>query len=58
MESTADTAYIEAVRALFVAEKDPMRAFGVKAIYDGLEECCDLCEHAADVIESAVMNNT
>ena len=58
MESEADAAYIEAVRALFVTEKEPMRAFGVKAIYDCLEECCDLCEHAADVIESTVMNNT
>lgn len=58
MESTADSAYIEAVRELFLTEKDALRAIGVKAIYDSLEGCCDLCEHAADVIESAVMNNT
>ncbi len=58
MESRADHAYIEAVRALFVSEQNPKQAFGVKAIYDSLESCCDLCEHAADVMENVVMNNT
>ena len=58
MESEADDAYIEAVHALFVNETDPVKTFGVKAIYDSLEDCCDLCEHAADVMENVVMNNT
>ncbi len=56
MESQADDVYIEAVRALFVNGESS--AFGVKAIYDSLESCCDLCEHAADVMESVIMNNT
>ena len=58
LESEADEAYVEAMHALFAVEKDPIRAFGVKEIYDSLESCCDLCEHAADVIENTVMNNT
>lgn len=58
MEGQADDVYIEAVRALFVSEENSMHAFGVKAIYDSLESCCDLCEHAADVMESVIMNNT
>ncbi len=58
MEGKADEAYIEATRALFISEKEPLRAMGVKAVYDGLESCCDLCEHAADVMENVVMNNT
>lgn len=58
IESEADEAYVEAMHALFSLEKDPLRAFGVKEIYDSLESCCDLCEHAADVIENTVMNNT
>lgn len=31
---------------------------GSKAVYDSLENCCDLCEHAADVIEQIIMKNT
>ena len=58
MESEADAVYIEAVRALFEEESDSLSVMGAKAVYDSLESCCDLCEHAADVIESAVMNNT
>ena len=58
MESRADSAYIEALRELFTSEKDPIRVLGVKAIYDSLESCCDLCEHAADVMENVAMNNT
>lgn len=58
VESEADEVYIEAVRALFAGEENSSHAFGVKAIYDSLESCCDLCEHAADVMESVIMNNT
>ncbi len=58
LESESDAAYIEATRQLFTTEKDPIALIGVKSIYDRLESCCDLCEHAADVIENTVMNNT
>lgn len=58
LESESDAAYIEATRRLYTTEKDPIALLGVKAIYDSLESCCDLCEHATDVIENTVMNNT
>ena len=57
-ESKADAIYMEAMRKLFNnAAVEPMYALGVKAVYDALESCCDLCEHAADVMEGVVMNN-
>ena len=31
---------------------------GTKAVYEGLESCCDLCEHVADVIEQVIIKNT
>ena len=31
---------------------------GSKAIYESLENCCDLCEHASDVIEQIIIKNT
>ncbi len=57
-EGKADSVYIEAMHELFAKPFDPKRAVGIKEIYNSLELCCDLCEHAADVIENAVMNNT
>ena len=58
IESEADQAYLEAVRSLFTTEQTPLTRFGIKAIYDALESCCDFCERAADVIENVVMKNT
>ena len=58
IESEADCVYIEALRALFTSGDEPLRILGVREIYHGLETCCDLCEHAADVIENTVMKNT
>lgn len=58
VESEADEAYLQAVRALFSVEQTPMACYGIKAVYDSLELCCDLCERAADVIENVVMKNT
>lgn len=58
MESKADSQYIEAMHELFSDAGEATHIMGVKAVYDALEHCCDLCEHAADVIENAVMNNT
>ena len=58
IEGEADDAYLEGVHALFTAEQSPMALYGVKAVYDALESCCDLCERAADVIENVVMKNT
>ena len=56
-ESRADAVYTEAMHSLFAAGQDPLWVMGVKAVYDGLESCCDMCEQAADVMESVVMGN-
>ena len=58
IESEADGVYTEALRALFTSGEEPLIILGVREIYHGLESCCDLCEHAADVIENTVMKNT
>ena len=58
LESEADEIYIEAMRALTTSGQDATTIIGVREIYDCLENCCDLCEHAADVIENTVMKNT
>lgn len=58
MESRADAAYVEAIHSLFGTETDPRTLMAGKAIFDCLEDCCDLCEHAADVIDQIIIKNT
>lgn len=58
IEGEGDAAFAEAIRALFGSESDCRTLIGAKAIYEGLENCCDLCEHAADVIEQIIVKNT
>lgn len=59
IETEADGVYIEAVHTLFGREDiDSKTLFGIKDIYYSLENCCDLCEHATDVIEQIIIKNT
>lgn len=58
IEIEADGVYMEAIYALFGSELDGKALLGAKAVYEGLENCCDLCEHAADVIEQVIIKNT
>ena len=58
IEEEADAAYTEAIHNLFASETEAKVLIGSKAIYESLENCCDLCEHAADVIAQIIIKNT
>lgn len=58
IEIEADTVYTDAIYSLFGSNADGKTLLGAKAVYEGLEDCCDLCEHAADVIEQVIIKNT
>ncbi len=58
IEGEADRIYVEAIHKLFAKESDSKILLGSKEIYESLEECCDSCEHAADVIEQIIIKNT
>lgn len=58
IEGEADEIYTEAVYRLFAETDDVKSLLGGKAIYESLENCCDLCEHVADVIEQIIIKNT
>lgn len=58
IETEADDIYVDAVHDLFASFDDVKTLIGSKAIYESLENCCDLCEHAADVIEQVIIKNT
>lgn len=58
IESEADEVYVEAIHKLFGSETESKVLIGHKEIYESLENCCDLCERAADVIEQIIIKNT
>lgn len=58
IEAEADSVYSDAIFRLFGFTTDVKTLIGAKAVYEGLENCCDLCEHAADVIEQIIIKNT
>ena len=58
IETEADRIYTDAIYNLFASPADGKALFGAKAVYEGLESCCDLCERAADVIERVIIKNT
>lgn len=58
IEGEADEVFTEAIYTLFSGSADIRAVFGGKAIYESLENCCDLCEHAADVIDQIIIKNT
>ena len=58
IESEADAVYAKAIHTLFATTDDTKRILGCKAVCEDLEHCCDLCEHAADVIDRIILINT
>ncbi len=58
IESEVDALYVEAIRELFSTSSDAKTLIAGRAIYESLENCCDLCEHASDVIEQIIIKNT
>lgn len=58
IEGEADALYVQANYNLFDDGVDVKKIIRDKSIYECLENCCDLCEHASDIIEQIVMKNT
>lgn len=58
IETDADAIYADAIYRLFGSAADGKTLLGAKAVYESLENCCDLCEHASDVIEQVIIKNT
>lgn len=58
IEAEADEIYIRAVHDLCASDAPMKRLLGAREVYESLEECCDLCERAADIIEQTVIKNT
>lgn len=58
LEEVGDRIYTEAVRKLFVEEKDPIQLLIWEDIYNRFETCCDACENVVDYMETVIMKNS
>lgn len=58
LEEQADDAYSTAIHDLFAEDAAPRTLIAGKAIFDCMEACCDLCGHAADVMDQIIIKNT
>jgi uncharacterized protein Yka (UPF0111/DUF47 family) len=57
LEEEADKLYTEAVRKVYTEATDPFLVHAWYETFRFLEDCCDACEDAADIIEHVVMKN-
>lgn len=58
VEEEADLLYMDVIRKLYTKEKDkPVKIMVWSRIFHNMEECCDACEHASDVIRSVILKN-
>lgn len=57
MEEEGDAIYIDAVHELYQKAGDPIEVAAWSELFDRLEDCCDACEHVADVMEIIIMKN-
>jgi uncharacterized protein Yka (UPF0111/DUF47 family) len=57
-EEAGDTAYAEAVGALFQGTPDPIEVIKWKEMYDTLEEALDRCQTASIVLESISLKHS
>lgn len=57
LEEEGDRLYIQAMRRLHIESKDPVEIIVWREIYEYLEQCCDRCEHVADVIAGIAIDN-
>ncbi len=58
VEGEADVLYAQAIHKIFVEETDTKKLIINKSVFESLESCCDLCEHAADIVELIIIKNT
>lgn len=57
IEEKGDRMYFEATRRLYTESTDPVHILKWTFIINGLEKCCDACEHVSNVMGSVLIKN-
>ena len=58
MEEEGDEIFVEAMRKLYQTCNDPIEISIWSKLFDLFEQCCDSCEHVANVLEQVIMKNS
>lgn len=58
MEEEGDAIYINAVKELYEGDMNPLEVIAWSELFDRLEDCCDACEHVADMMDSIILKNS
>ncbi len=58
IEEMGDRCYKDAIRELFIKEKDPIELVKTKEIYKELEDALDNCEDVADCVQAIIITKT
>ena len=58
LESEGDKLYLDIMRSLFTSDMNVKDLFIWAHIIPYFEDCCDDCEHVAEVFQSVIMKNT
>lgn len=57
LEELGDDLYVKCMRTLHTTDTDPLDVIAWREIYDFFENCCDTCEHVADIVEGIAIGN-
>ena len=58
LEEDGDALYIAAMHEMYAQGGDPIEIAAWSELFDRLEDCCDACEHVADLVELIAMKNS
>lgn len=58
LEEQGDALYISAMRKLHLSQSSSREIAAWTEVYNCMENICDTCEHAADLVEHVIMKNT
>ena len=58
LEEEGDALYINSMHDMYAGGGDRMEILVWSELFDRLEDCCDACEHVADLLELIAMKNS
>ena len=58
LEEDGDALYIDSMHEMYAEGGDPIEIAAWSELFDRFEDCCDACEHVADMLELIAMKNS
>lgn len=58
MEEEGDEIYGKAMHDVYRSGGDPVEIISWSELFDRMEDCCDACEHTADIMQLVILKNS